>query len=139
MKGQLDVSSPEEYIACLEEPRKSDVAFLHAYIKEAVPSLECYIHSGMIAFGRYRYTYATGRKGEWMKIALASNANYISVYASAFCETGYIAELNKDRIGKASVGKSCIRFKRVSDINLDVLKEILLICEKMEDFDLSKK
>lgn len=139
MKGQLDVTTPEEYVASLDEPRKSDVGFLLDFIRKAVPSMECSIQSGMIGFGRYTYRYATGRSGESMKIGLASNANYISVYAAGFCEQGYIAELNKDRIGKASVGKSCIRFKRVSDIDLDVLKEILLVCEKMESFDLYKK
>lgn len=115
------------------------MGFLLDFIKQTVPGLECSIQSGFIGFGRYTYRYATGRSGESMKIGLASNANYISVYAAAFFEQGFIAELNKDRLGKASVGKSCIRFKRVSDINLDVLKEIILACEIMQSFDLYKK
>jgi len=35
MKGQLKVKTPEEYIAQLAEPRKSDIAALDAMIREA--------------------------------------------------------------------------------------------------------
>ena len=37
---------------------------------------------------------------------------------------GYLAEQNADRLGKVKVGKSCIRFKRVEDIDLDVVAEL---------------
>ena len=37
----------------------------------------------------------------------------------------YVAEKHADRLGKASVGKSCIRFKRLEDVNLDAMAEVL--------------
>jgi len=40
-------------------------------------------------------------------------------------EKVYLAEQAKARLGKASVGKSCIRFKRLADIELDALGDVL--------------
>ena len=49
------------------------------------------------------------------------------------CKGGYVAELNKDRLPKANIGKSCIRFKKLDDLDVDVLKEIFLICADGEN------
>lgn len=63
---------------------------------------------------------------DWPIIALASQKNYISVYVCASDGKEYIAEKYKDKLGKVSVGKSCIRFKKLEDVDLNVLKEVVL-------------
>jgi hypothetical protein len=42
----------------------------------------------------------------------------------------YVAEMFKDKLGKVSVGKSCIRFKKLEDLNMGVLTELLSESEK---------
>ncbi len=125
MKGQLNVSTPEEYIAKLEEPRRSDFARLHALITKTVPKLEPCILGGMLGYGPFHYTYASGREGDACRISLASNKSYISLYALGADEDGYVAERYKDRLPKASIGKSCVRFKRLDDLDLNALKALL--------------
>src|SRR4051812_36466558 len=125
MKGQLKVSSPEEYIGKLEEPRKSDVAALDKLVRKAVPKLEPFIHSGMLAYGPFHYKYASGREGDWFRIGIASNASYISLYACAADEDGYVAERYKEQLPKANIGKSCVRFKKLSDLDEKVLVKLL--------------
>jgi hypothetical protein len=39
MKGQSKASTPTEYIAELEEPRRKDIADLHKLIRKTVPGL----------------------------------------------------------------------------------------------------
>jgi hypothetical protein len=124
MKGQYDVATPEEYFEKLEEPRKSEIMKIHNLIREIVPELEPHIRSGMIGYGNYHYKYASGREGDWFKIGLASNKNYISIYACAVVDGGYVAEKYKEKLPKASIGKSCIRFKKLDDVDVKVLKEI---------------
>ena len=85
MKGQIDVETPEEYIAALDEPRKSEIQRIHDLIRETVPDLEPHIRSKMIGYGTYHYKYASGREGDWFKIGLASNKNYISIFMPAGC------------------------------------------------------
>ena len=119
-------ATPEEYIALIEdEARRSDVKLLDKLIREVVPNWKPYIMSNMLSYGTYHYTYASGREGDWMIIALASQKNYISLYVCATEGDRYIAENYKEKLPKASIGKSCIRFKKISDIDLDVLREIL--------------
>ena len=125
MKGQLDVATPEEYIAALDEPRRGEVARLDRLIRETVPELEPHIRSGMIGYGPFHYRYASGREGDWFRVGLASNKKYISLYACAADERGYVAERYRDRLPKASIGKSCVRFKRVDDLDEGALRELL--------------
>ncbi len=79
MKGQLKVSTPAEYIAKLDEARRAEVSALDALIRKTAPKLEPFIHAGMLAYGRWHYKYGTGREGDWFRIGVASNKNYISL------------------------------------------------------------
>jgi hypothetical protein len=125
MKGQLKVKTPAEYIAKLEEPRRSDVAALDALIRKTAPKLEPFILAGMLAYGPCHYKYASGREGDWCRIGVASNKNYISLYICAANEKGYIAEQYKKDLPKANVGKGCVRFKRLSDLDPGVVKKMI--------------
>ncbi len=80
----------------------------------------------MIGYGRYRYRYETGREGETSMISLASRKQYISLYVFCATEGRYLAHSYVDRLPKASIGKSCVRFKRLADVDLDILEELLI-------------
>jgi hypothetical protein len=125
MHGQLDVATPEEYIAKLAEPRRSEVAKLHAFIRKTVPKLAPVIQGGMIGYGPFHYRYASGREGDACRIGLASNKTAISLYACGADERGYVAERYKKKLPKANIGKSCVRFKKMADLDLAALKELL--------------
>jgi hypothetical protein len=114
-----------EYIAAVEEPKRSELKKLHALIKKMLPSLRCEIGSGMIGYGKYHYRYPSGREGDCYRVAMASNKTGISVYVNAVDDRGYIAEQAKSRLGKASVGKSCIRFRKLEDLELPGLTDVL--------------
>ena len=118
MKGQLAASTPADYIAKLDEPRKSDIAALDGLIRKTAPKLEPVVLMGMLGYGPYHYKYASGREGDACKIMLASNARYISMYVNG-------AEEFKNALPKASIGKSCVRFKRLNDLDQAVLKKLI--------------
>lgn len=118
-------STPEDYIAQIEEPRRTAIATLHSLIVKAIPSQKPSIQAGMIGYGTYHYKYASGREGDWPIVALASQKSYISVYVCASQDGQYCAERRKSELPKASIGKSCIRFKRLEDIDLKVLISIV--------------
>jgi hypothetical protein len=75
----------------------------------------------------YHDQYASGREGDWPIIGLASQNSYVSVYVCASEGGEYIAEKHKQELPKASVGRSCIRFKRLSDIDLKTLEKVIKI------------
>src|SRR5690242_11974837 len=104
MKGQSKTAkTPKEYIAELEEPRRTDIAKLDRLIRKTVPKLKPFIHAGMLAYGPFHYKYASGREGDWFKIGVASNASYISLYACGLDARGYVAERYKARLPKAKI------------------------------------
>jgi uncharacterized protein YdhG (YjbR/CyaY superfamily) len=120
-----DAKTPEEYISMIDEPRQTEIKKLHEFIQKAVPDLKPYIIYGMIGYGKYHYKYKSGREGDWCIIALASQKNYISVYVCSIDGDMYVAEKNKDKLGKVSVGKSCIRFKKTEDVNMKELEHVI--------------
>lgn len=118
--------TPKEYIALISEPRKAEVQKLHDFITKTVPDLKQGMYGSIIGYGNYHYKSVSGREGDWMVIGLASQKNYISIYICATKGDKYLPELYKEKLGKVSVGKSCIRFKKVENVKLPVLKQAIL-------------
>ncbi len=61
----------------------------------------------------------------WPIIALANQKNYISLYICALDKGQYLAEKHKNELGKVSMGRSCIRFKKLEDLNLKILAKVI--------------
>jgi uncharacterized protein DUF1801 len=114
-----------EFIDRLAEPRRSEIAELHALIRDVAPELEVQTTDRMIGYGPYHYRYASGREGDSHLLSLAPNKNYISIYVNSTKDGAYLAESYVDRLPKASIGKACVRFKRPSDVDLGELRELL--------------
>ncbi len=74
-----------------------------------------------IGYGAYTITYANGSQREFYRIGLSANTTGISVYVMGLDDKTYLAHTYGDSIGKASVTGYCIKFKRLADINTDVL------------------
>jgi hypothetical protein len=128
-KRPLKASTPKEYIAALPEPRRTEVAKLDKLIRKLAPELKPFIHAGLLAFGPIHYTYATGREGDWFKIGISTrtstDAGSISLYACASDERGYVAERYKGKFPKAKVGRSCVRFKKLEDLDGRALSALI--------------
>jgi hypothetical protein len=114
----------DDFIASLPDGRREIVRAVDGAIREAVPDLDVRMWGKFIGYGSYHYRYASGREGDWFPIGLANNKQYLSLYICAADDDGYLAEANADRLGDVSVGKSCIRFKRLEDLDLDVAVEL---------------
>lgn len=126
---QINATTISDYLSQLTGKRKDDVAEIHKLIASAVPNLKPHIQCGMIGYGMYHYKYASGREGDWPVIGLASQKQHISIYMCVTEKGKYLAELNWKRLGKVNCGRSCIRFKKIEDVNLKALKEL---CKKAE-------
>ena len=123
------------------KPTKASVAAFLRGIEDAEKRKDCQTIAGMmrqatgsapkmwgpsiVGYGNYRYRYASGREGDWFRVGVASNKAYISLYACAADERGYVAERYKKQLPKASIGKSCVRFKRLADLDTAALTALL--------------
>ena len=136
MKAPQSAPSVEEFIATLPEPRRSQIQEIFDFMRAIAPEKEVWIIKNMIGFGRYTYRSKSGCSGEWFDLGIGSNKSSISIYAIGHDEHGMIAEQYRDKLPKADIGKSCIRFKNFSDLDHQVLNELLrksLACPSFAD------
>ena len=118
-------TSIDGYIAALAPERRKIIEHLHRFIQKNARRLKPHFASNMLGYGSYTYRNYKKQEIEWPVVALASQKSYVSVYVCVAVDGVYLAEKYRDQLGKASIGKSCIRFKRLEDINLDTLAKII--------------
>ncbi len=126
----VKAKSIEEYFAALPEERRAPMEFLHDLIQKTSPKLKPNFLYNMPGYGSFKYKNYKKEMLDWPTIALASQKNYISLYICSIEKGQYIAEKYKNDLGKVSVGKSCIRFKKLDDLNLETLKKLIKLAEK---------
>ena len=129
MKGQG--KTREEYFAAAGE-REGLLRELDKFIQENAPDLKPFLSAGsgmtgsMLGYGVIQYQSKSMKEPmDWPLIAVAAQKNYISLYVCVADKDGYMAEKQADELGKVSVGKSCIRFKKIEDLNRNTFKTML--------------
>lgn len=130
MFKKVKAKNVSEYLAQVPKERKKDIEFLHKLIQKSSPKFKSRFAYNMLGYGNFKYVNYKKQIIDWPIIALASQKNYISLYVCALEKGKYIAEKYKKQLGKVSVGKSCIRFKKLSDLNLPMLKKVLQVAAK---------
>ncbi|HPN70859.1 MAG TPA: DUF1801 domain-containing protein [Saprospiraceae bacterium] len=77
----------------------------------------------IIGFGSYHYKYASGHEGDSLIIGFSPRKAEFSLYAVA---PGHENNELIENLGKIKMGKACIYFKKLADINIDVLEKLCL-------------
>lgn len=121
----VKAKSVKEYLASLDKERGEAIVFLHKLIQKTSPKFKSWLAYNMLGYGIMKYTNYKKEVIDWPIIALANQKNYISLYVCAVDKKGYLAEQYKKELGKVSVGKSCIRFKKLADVDLKSLEKVL--------------
>ncbi len=125
MFKKVKVKTVSEYLKAVPKERQEVVNFIHKFIQKTAPKLKPHFAYNMLGYGTFEYRNRAGKIMDWPTIALANQKNYVSVYVCAVESGKYVVELNAKDLGKVSVGKSCIRFKNLEDLNLKVFKKVI--------------
>jgi uncharacterized protein YdhG (YjbR/CyaY superfamily) len=134
----VKAKSVSEYFDMLPKERRQSMEFLHKFIRKNAPSLKPNFLYNMPGYGSFTYKNYKKQTLQWPVIALASQKNYISLYICAVKDGEYLAEKYKDELGKVSVGKSCIRFKKIEDVNLKTLEKVIKLSAKFPGLVVTK-
>ena len=127
-------TSPDEYLATLPEETRGDMTTLHERIDAALPGHRRSLWEGVfwggseqsiIGYGDYSYVRSDKTPVEWFIVGLARQKNYYSVYVNAADGRRYLTEAYAGRLGKVKMGKSSISFRRLADVELEVLMELV--------------
>ena len=125
MFKKVKAENIKEYLEAIPHERKELVLFLDDFIQKAVPKLKAHFAYNMLGYGSFSYKNHKKEIVDWPVISLANQKNYVSIYVCALDNGQYLAEKYQKDLGKVSVGRSCIRLKKLEDVNLQVLKTIL--------------
>jgi hypothetical protein len=126
-----EAASPEAYLSELPEGRREFVSAIREVIIEHLPDgYEESMTWGMLSYevplSRYPDTY---NRKPLAYAALASQKTYVSlylmgVYGDAEVESWFHAKYEKSG-KKLDMGKSCVRFKRLDDVPLDLVGDVI--------------
>lgn len=78
--------------------------------------------SSMVGFGQYHYRYDSGREGDFFLTGFSPRKNDLALYIMAGFDR-HAALMAK--LGKFRTGKSCLYIKRLSDVDLKVLRDLV--------------
>lgn len=126
----------QEYINSQSEAKKTELTALHKQILEALPGCKLWFLDGKneegkivtnpnIGYGQYTIRYADGSTKDFYQIGLSANTTGISVYIMGLPNKTYLPETFGQKIGKASVTGYCIKFKKLQDIQVETLLEVI--------------
>ncbi len=121
-----------DYINSQPGPKRTDMQELHLRIHQLVPGKLWFldgkddkgktVSNPNIGYGSHHIRYADGSSKEFYNIGLSANTTGISVYILGIADKTYLNKTYGKEIGKAAVTGYCIKFKKLKDINMDILQ-----------------
>lgn len=132
-KNNADVSA---FLAQVTPDQKQTDSFTIAQLMESITGKKPKMWGGsIVGYGQYHYRYESGREGDWFLTGFSPRKQNLTVYLiGGFPEKDALLA----RLGKHSVGKSCLYIKRLEQVDLEVLeilirKSVTAIQEKYPD------
>ncbi len=123
LKTQPSGEDVSAFIAAIpDEGQRQDAATLVGLMAGATGETGTVWGGKIVGFGRFHYRYASGRDGEWFMVGFAPRAKNLTLYLMDGFDGR--AEL-LGRLGKHSTGKACLYLKRLSDVDMTVLAELI--------------
>jgi hypothetical protein len=123
VKTKVNEASVTEFLNSVEDEQKRKDSFEVLKLMKQVSKEDAKMWgSSIVGFGSYHYKGASGREGDWMLIGFSPRKQNLTLYIMPGFER--YPELMK-KLGKYSTGKSCLYIKKLSDVDVTVLKELM--------------
>jgi hypothetical protein len=122
-KTKATDASVEDYIASrTNEEQRVDCKALMSMFKRVTKQPPKMWGPSIVGYGSYRYIYESGRTGEMCLAAFAIRGRELVVY---LVPDGEEQQALLSRLGKHKMGKSCLYFKRLADLDTKVLEQLV--------------
>ena len=124
LKTKLNDASVTDFLNRIaDEQKRKDSFEVLKIMRQAAKAEPKMWGTSIIGFGSYHYKSASGREGDWMLIGFSPRKQNITLYIMP----GF--ERNKDllkKLGKHSISSgSCLYINKLSDVDINVLKELV--------------
>lgn len=122
-KIQPTNQSVTDFLNAIEHPQKRDDAIaLNALFRQVTGYNPVMWGEAIIGYGQYHYKYASGRTGDFLATGFSPRKANFSVYIMpGYADFDHILK----NIGKHKLGKSCLYFNKLADIDTDALSTLI--------------
>jgi hypothetical protein len=123
LKTQKNEGDVQAFLAGLEDEQKRQDSQAIVALMQEISGLEPRMWGeSIVGFGDYHYKYATGREGDTFQVGFSPRKQNLTIYLSY----GFDKQVElMSRLGKYKTGKACLYVKRLADVDLDVLRELV--------------
>ena len=118
-----NTQSVENFLSGIQDDQKRrDCKALQHLMEDITKEDPVMWGNSIVGFGTYHYKYDSGREGDMLMTGFSPRAQNISIYIISGFKR-YDALMKS--LGKHKTGKSCLYIKKLSDVDIDVLKELI--------------
>ena len=123
LKTKLTDASVKDFLDGIADERKRQDSYAILAMMQEVTGVEAKMWGdSIVGFGSYHYKYASGREADWMLVGFSPRKQNLTLYImSGFEQYDQLLQ----RLGKHSTAKSCLYIKRLADVDLTVLRELV--------------
>jgi Domain of unknown function (DU1801) len=120
LKTKETQASVEDFFNAIDdETMRNDCKIISEMMGEASDAEAKMWGANIVGFGSYHYKSKSGREGDWMEIGFSPRKANISLYGVGLDETLL------EKLGKHKTGKGCLYVKQLSDVNKEVLMQMI--------------
>ena len=113
-----------EFIEAVDSPKKREDAYRLVDIFTETTGFEAKMWGpSIIGFGSYHYVYQSGHEGDAPLAGFSPRKAKISLYLSPDDNE---REMLLAKFGKHTSGKACVYINKVDDIDVEVLKQLII-------------
>src|SRR5215510_14279821 len=117
-------ASAEEFLARVpDEARRGDARRVCAMMREITGAPPTMWGTSIVGFGTYHYRYASGHEGDAPLAGFSPHRQHLVIYLVG--EFGDRHQAVLARLGPHKTGKGCLYIKRLDDVALDALRELI--------------
>ena len=105
------------------DQQREDARRLCALMEEITGEPPAMWGSSIVGFGTYRYRSASGHEGDSALASFSPRRQHLVIYLVGEFADRHRAALA--RLGPHQTGKGCLYIKRLADVDLDALRELI--------------
>jgi hypothetical protein len=123
LKTKVNKASVDKFIKSIkDEQTREDCYKILDIMQKATKAEPKMWGTSIVGFGDYHYKYASGREGDWFLVGFSPRKQNLTIYLMGGLD------VHKDllkKLGKYSTGKGCLYIKKLEDVDIKVLKELV--------------
>jgi len=123
LKTKENKASVEKFLNGVSDTKKREDSFTILEMMKKITKKEPKMWGpSIVGFGKYHYKYESGREGDFFISGFSPRKQNLTIYIMPGFKK--YEELMK-KLGKYKTGKSCLYIKRLEDVDMKILKELV--------------